>query len=131
MGQPIEEAARKAAEEEQNGDVNPVAKYAAEAYQQTDTSHGSIEVDSFSIDDQPQAPPSSTKQLTIAQQKFIMEQMAFIHDPKNLVLMFNAQQNYLLDLLQFIGETNLPTILTIQERYISELQDLITKKNMV
>jgi hypothetical protein len=119
MGQPIEDAARKATAEEEHHIEDPIKHYANELERQL--------AEGADVQDPP--PPTSTLLLTLAQQKFIAAQMAFIHDQKNLVLMFNAQRDYLIDLIQFMGEAHLPTILTIQENFIHELHDRISKQN--
>ena len=71
---------------------------------------------------------SPLQHLMLAQHRFISDQTTFIHDPKNLPHMFDSQLEYLVGLQRYFGEVDLPTILSIQERWIAEMQSLVEQK---
>ena len=116
-GGPIEEAAKTAVHHDGDATTaNPVEHYANEAR--------------AAVGANPQAGMMSAGQmLSQAQRRFIAAQTAFIHD-KDPVSMRTAQVEYIIELLDFVGAQDTGTALTMGERYITDLHQLIEQRNM-
>lgn len=123
MGQPIEEEATKAVtinsarreaglEELPADGANPVDHYAGEALKATTVTLTPAQL------------------FMLAQKKFISAQTAFIHNPKNLQIMLDAQSEFLGELAEYIGSQDMGAILSLQEGYVTELLQLIDQRSM-
>lgn len=114
-GGPIEEAAKTAVHHDGDATTaNPVEHYANEARAAVDPQAGMM---------------SAQARLSQAQRRFIAAQTAFIHD-KDPVSMRTAQVEYIIELLDFVGAQDTGTALTMGERYITDLHQLIEQRNM-
>jgi hypothetical protein len=107
-GGAIEDAARAATEHHEN----PVEHYAQEAREAVD-------------------PPALTprQEFMKAQHTFIEDQTAFIH-AKDPVQMRGAHIGFLIALMDYIASHDQSLVLTLGERYITDMQQIIAQRNM-
>jgi hypothetical protein len=122
MGQPIEEAARKASTPEgvlagEDAGAEFDAAVAARREQL--------------IGDAGNNDTSTPRTLVLAQQRFIAAQTAFLHNQTNLGMMFQAQMDYLAELAYYVSTQDKGLALAAQERYIADMQDIIQKRGLI
>ncbi len=137
MGQPIEDAAHKAVKDQEDGfDEVSVNAGRQMRYGDTDISHHANTNPVEHYAEEALKATIAPAELTplqvflLAQQKFIVAQTIFIHDQKNLQLMLYAQSEFLVALIEYVGSQDMPAVLSLQERCISELQALIDQRNL-
>lgn len=95
---------------------DPITHYAAEAAKPADSSDG---------------PTSSSGTFLLAQQRFIAAQTYFIHNQQDLRVMFTAQMDFIIELCYYISTHKIADALTLQERMIVDMQELIQQKKMI
>lgn len=110
-GGPIEEAAKDAVHHD---GTNPVDHYAAEALVAAITS----------------ADQTPAQALLRAQQRFIAAQTRFIH-AKDSGDMRAAQVELIIELLDYIGANDLSAALTMGERYITDMHQVLEQRGMI
>jgi hypothetical protein len=124
MGQPIEEAAKKSV-----GDPDLAAKLRKDG---ADAALDEIKAQAAnnSVPDSAADPVSSPQLYMRAMSNFIQQQTAFIHQQGNLKLMFQAQLDFINEVCYYISDKDMASVLTKQEAFIAELQDLIQQKGL-
>lgn len=110
-GGAIEEAAKEALHHDSTSPVDHYAQQAAE----------------FAEGSTNRTPNSLFMQ---AQQHFISDQTRFIHD-KDQTQMRGAHMQFIVALLDFIAATDTGLALTLGERYITDMQNLLVDRKLI